>query len=71
MWRDISLANRQALLSEIDAYQTKLGQLRAGLAQADGAAIQALFQRAQSARQAWITSIEAAEPLPLPDQGGE
>jgi len=71
MWRDISLANRQALLSEIDAYQTKLGQLRAGLAQADGAAIQALFQRAQSARQAWITSIEAAEPLPRPDQGGE
>jgi prephenate dehydrogenase len=71
MWRDISLANRQALLSEIDAYQTKLGQLRAGLAQADGAAIQALFQRAQAARQAWIASIEAAEPLPLPDQGGE
>lgn len=71
MWRDISLANRQALLSEIDAYQTKLGQLRAGLAQADGAAIQALFQRAQAARQGWIASIEAAEPMPLPDQGGE
>ncbi|HYG13264.1 MAG TPA: prephenate dehydrogenase/arogenate dehydrogenase family protein, partial [Methylophilaceae bacterium] len=36
MWRDISLANREALLAELDAYRHDLDQLRAMLQQGDG-----------------------------------
>ena len=53
MWRDISLANRDALLSELDAYQHELEQMRALLQQRDGAGLQALFERASNARNTW------------------
>lgn len=53
MWRDISLANRQALLSEIDAYQHELASLRQLLEKQDGIGLQALFERASSARNKW------------------
>jgi prephenate dehydrogenase len=61
MWRDISLANQTALLEELDSYMLQLGRLRASLAAADGAAIEAVFANAQQARQNWIRTIEAAE----------
>jgi prephenate dehydrogenase len=61
MWRDISLANQAALLEELDAYMAQLTQLRAMLAVADGAAIEAVYANAQNARQNWIRTIEAAE----------
>lgn len=60
MWRDISLANRAALLEELEAYQRQLMQLRTHLAASDGAALQDMFACAQSARNNWIQSIEAA-----------
>lgn len=61
MWRDISLANRAALLQELDAYIAQLTKLRANLAAADGNALQQMFAHAQQARQSWIRTIEAAE----------
>ena len=61
MWRDISLANQAALLSELDAYITQLTQLRAMLAACDGMALEAIYANAQHARQNWIRTIEAAE----------
>jgi prephenate dehydrogenase len=67
MWRDISLANRDALLAELDAYLSQLGTLRAHLAASDGAALEATYANAQRARRAWIEAIEAAEQPP-PDQ---
>lgn len=54
MWRDISLANRAALIGELDAYQTKLMQLRVMLAQADGIALETLFAQARTARNDWL-----------------
>lgn len=54
MWRDISLANRDALISELSAYQDELAQLRALLKNHDGAGLQALFERASQARNQWI-----------------
>ena len=63
MWRDISLANRQALLAELDAYTEQLSSLRAMLLSADGAALEHVYARAQSARQSWIAAIEAAEQM--------
>jgi prephenate dehydrogenase len=53
MWRDISLANQTALLSEIDAFERELSQLKQHLKNADGAALQALFERASVARNNW------------------
>ncbi|GIZ53166.1 prephenate dehydrogenase [Noviherbaspirillum aridicola] len=61
MWRDISLANRAALLAELDAYMLQLGAVRERLAAADGAALEAVYANAQHARQNWVRTIEAAE----------
>ncbi len=71
MWRDISLANRDALLAELDAYTVQLSTLRAMLAASDGAALEQVYARAQSARQAWIAAIEAAEQARADEQGGD
>ncbi len=59
MWRDICVANRVALLDELDAYLAELGRLRALLAAGDGAGLEAVFERAREARNAW------AEGLPV------
>lgn len=56
MWRDISLANKTALLNEISAYQDELSQLKQLLEHKDGAGLQALFERASIARNAWANN---------------
>jgi len=56
MWRDIALANRDALLADIDAYQQQLTELARSLRQADGAEIERLFEAARSARNALTRS---------------
>lgn len=53
MWRDISLANRTALLGEISAFEGELSQLKQLLENSDGVGLQALFERASVARNAW------------------
>lgn len=53
MWRDIALANRDALLVELDTFQRTLDALRAELSAGDAAAMTTRFERARSARQAW------------------
>lgn len=69
MWRDISLANRDALLTELDAYLAQLTVLRALLAAGDSAGLEAVFDNAQRARRAWGDAIEASEPPPSPESG--
>jgi prephenate dehydrogenase len=71
MWRDISLANRDALLGELDAYLAQLNSLRARLADADGPGLEAVYGNAQRARRAWIEAIEAAEKPPGQESGTE
>ncbi|MDP2153685.1 MAG: prephenate dehydrogenase/arogenate dehydrogenase family protein [Methylotenera sp.] len=53
MWRDISLANKTALLNEITAYQDELSRLKLMLEHNDGDALHALFERASTARNNW------------------
>ena len=53
MWRDISLANKDALLNEINAYQEKLIQLKQLLDNDNSSELQTLFERASVARNAW------------------
>ncbi len=69
MWRDITLANRSALLQELDSYTQTLERLRGHLLQADGAAIEAMYANAQRARHNWINSIETAEKQKV--EGGD
>ncbi len=54
MWRDICLANREALLKQIDAYQNELTNLREMLARSDGQALEKFFADARAARQRWL-----------------
>lgn len=71
MWRDISLANKHAVVAELDSYTAQLAQLRTLLVNEDGPAIEAVFSRAQKARLDWIAAIEAAEQRPSFEQGGD
>ena len=54
MWRDICLANREALSQQIDAYQNELMALREMLARGDGDALENVFASAREARRQWI-----------------
>lgn len=53
MWRDICVANRAALLAELDTYVQVLARLRSAIDAGDGAALEALFSRSRTARAAW------------------
>jgi len=55
MWRDICLANRDALLKELDAYQAQIGRLGAMLEQGDGAGLEQVFSHARAARNKWLS----------------
>lgn len=54
MWRDICVANRSALLVELDRYLDKLQALRGPLAAGDGAALEKVFAEARNARNRWL-----------------
>ena len=55
MWRDICLANRDALLQELGAYQSQLARLRAMLELGDGTALEQVFDHARAARNKWLS----------------
>ena len=60
MWRDICVANREALLAELDAYTSVLAAMRAAIEAGDGAALEALFARSRDARAQWGRERAAA-----------
>ena len=53
MWRDICLANRVALLEELDRYRAQLDALHLALQQGDGTALEQIFDVARTARREW------------------
>ena len=53
MWRDICLANRVALLDELDRYRAQLDELRDALQRGDGEQLATTFDLARTARRAW------------------
>jgi len=53
MWRDISLANKTALLNELEAYQAEISALHNLLKNEGSQGLQAMFEHASQARQAW------------------
>lgn len=56
MWRDIALANRDALLNEMDAYIVALQSLRSAISAEDAAVLLAVFSRARAAREHWLST---------------
>jgi len=63
MWRDIALANREALLAEVDAYLAQLEQARSTLATGDATALERMLARASAARRAWGAQSEAGRAV--------
>lgn len=53
MWRDIALANRDALVDDLDAFVARVALLRDRIAARDGEAVREAFERASVVRSAW------------------
>jgi prephenate dehydrogenase len=64
MWRDIALANRDALQAELALYRARLDRLAAMLAAGDGAGLEGTFAAARAARRAWDSRRKVAGPVP-------
>ncbi|CAG9165108.1 Cyclohexadienyl dehydrogenase [Cupriavidus laharis] len=60
MWRDICVANREALLRELNTYQSVLAHLRTQIEKGDGAALERIFTRASKIRLQWGADRAAA-----------
>ena len=54
MWRDVCLANRDALLAALDDYLEELELLRGMLEASDGQGLEARFAAARAARAKWL-----------------
>jgi prephenate dehydrogenase len=54
MWRDICLANREALLTQIDAYKNALTSLQKDLANGNAQALEKTFTDAREIRANWL-----------------
>jgi 3-phosphoshikimate 1-carboxyvinyltransferase len=58
MWRDIALANRDALLSAIDDFSEHLEGLRVAVAAGDSDALESTFRNAKQARDEFARDLE-------------
>jgi prephenate dehydrogenase len=54
MWRDICIANREALADLLDDYMEELEVARGAIEAGDAAALTQMFQRARAARARWL-----------------
>ncbi|MBK8739384.1 MAG: prephenate dehydrogenase/arogenate dehydrogenase family protein [Betaproteobacteria bacterium] len=54
MWRDIAIANRDALLAELRVYRNQLERMERMLAESDGEGLGTLFATARAARNEWL-----------------
>jgi len=61
MWRDIALANKSALIKQIDALSQELGNMKQALENQEGENLLAMFSEAKQARDAWLAGKTKAE----------
>jgi len=54
MWRDICIANREALVDLLDDFMEELEVARGAIEAGDAAALTQMFQRARAARGRWL-----------------
>lgn len=59
MWRDIAIANRDALVADLEAYQAQIAQLTQRLRAADAQELERIFEAARAARSAWLARNQA------------
>jgi prephenate dehydrogenase len=59
MWRDIALANRDAVVAELDAYLDALQILRQAVDAEDGDVLLKIFSRARTAREHWMKTQDS------------
>jgi prephenate dehydrogenase len=59
MWRDICMANRDALLELLDDYSDELELARGAIENADSDALTAMFERARASRSRWLLKKRA------------
>ena len=57
MWRDIMLANKQAVLSAIDMFVANLGRLRTAIATENATELTGIFTRAKTARDRFTSML--------------
>ncbi len=62
IWRDICLANRAALATELDRYREHLAVLATRLEHGDAEALEAEFRAARQARADWLARVEQVPP---------
>jgi prephenate dehydrogenase len=60
MWRDIALANRDALLEEMDRYGARVAVFRELIERGDGPGLMRLMTEARNARRAWAGGKRSA-----------
>jgi prephenate dehydrogenase len=53
MWRDICMANRDALLDELGLYMQELESIHEALTEADADKLEVVFSLAREVRSAW------------------
>jgi prephenate dehydrogenase len=56
------VANRAALLDEIDSYTSVLARLRTAIEAGDGATLEAVFARSRAARSEWQERASSSQP---------
>jgi prephenate dehydrogenase len=59
MWRDVCVANREALRRELAAYRDELARVDALIARGDGEGLLTLFEKARAAREDWLARRES------------
>jgi len=59
MWRDISVANREALGDELRGYRAVLDEMQRAVDAGDGAAIEQVFDLASRTRQRHTKTFDA------------
>ena len=61
MWSDICMANRAALLTELERFEQATAELRMLLQRQDAAALEERFTNARALRDAWVRIVPPAE----------
>lgn len=59
MWRDIALANKAALLTEMDAYIASLQMLKNAVSAEEAETLLTIFKRARDAREHWMNTQDS------------
>jgi len=65
MWRDICIANREALGAALADFSDEMAELAAAVRRADGARLVAIFEGAKAARDLYVDGVEAPGGAPL------